>query len=592
MDKLWKIKGDFKPQKANFKIDEIIKNLLKNRNLKTKKQIDEFLTPQNPYTISPQSVGIEKKQLQKAINRIKKAISHKENVIIYGDYDADGICATAIMWETMHVLGAKVMPFIPNREDLGYGLKKEGIDQILSHYPLSLPGRQAGITHHPSLIITVDNGIVAHQGIEYANKVGIDVIVTDHHQKKIKNLKLKIKNYDLPKAEAIIWSDQIAGSGVAWFLAKEIYQHFHKSLLGFKASNSLELAAIGTITDLMPVLLVNRSLIKYGFEELRKSRRWGIKALCQETAIFQEKIDSYEIGYIIGPRLNAMGRLEDALESLRLLCTKNAKKAEALASKLGLTNRQRQQLTETTFEHAKERSKIKDQRSKIIFISHESYNQGVIGLVAGKLVEEFYRPAIVISKGKEYSKGSVRSVNGFNMIEFLRSCEDYFEDLGGHPMAAGFTVATKKLTELENKLKKLAEKQLKEELLKPKIYADLEINLNQTNWSLVKKLDQFAPFGLGNPKPIFVSRNVKVIKYRTVGRDNQHLKLVLQSSVFGLQPSVFNAIAFGKGNLAKQLSVGETIDICFTIEKNVWNGNEQLELKIKDIKLVKKNRTD
>lgn len=621
MDKLWKIKGGFKPQDANFKIDEIIKNLLKNRNLKTKKQIDEFLTPQNPYTILPQKVGIEKKELVKAINRIKKAINNKENIIIYGDYDADGICATAIIWETLHALGAKVMPFIPNRENLGYGLKQEGIEEILGNKKY---GSQ------PRLIITVDNGIVAHQGIEYANKVGIDVIVTDHHQKKICALRSKIKDkYDLPQAYAIIWSDQIAGSGVAWFLAKEIYQHFHKSLLGFKASNSLELSSIGTITDLMPVLSVNRSLIKHGFEELRKSRRWGIKALCQETAIFQEKIDSYEIGYIIGPRLNAMGRLEDALESLRLLCTKNAKKAEALASKLGLTNRQRQQLTETTFEHAKESLKpclsgrqVKTpvsaeasagrQNSKLIFISHESYNQGIIGLVAGRLVEEFYRPAIVISKGEEYSKGSVRSVNGFNIIEFLRSCEDCFEDLGGHPMAAGFTVATKKLTELENKLKRLAEKQLKKELLKPKIYADLEINLNQIDWSLVKKLDQFAPFGLGNPKPVFVSRNVKVVKYRTVGRNNQHLKLVLQSSIFrpkddlgprpmgpgpksragNLQSLIFNAIAFGKGNLAKQLLTEKTIDICFTVEKNVWNGNEQLELKIKDIKLVKKNRTD
>ncbi len=249
MNKIWKIKSSAQISK----IKEVINILLKNRGLVAKKEIDDFLNPQDPYTIEPEAIGISKEELNKAIKRIKKAISNKENIIVYGDYDADGICSTAIMWETLHALKANVLPFIPNREDLGYGLKKEGIDNIINK-----SGKK------PDIIITVDNGIVAHSGVSYANKLGIDIILTDHHQKRLKTKDQRQKTeYDLPKAHAIIWSDKVCGAGVAWFLAKEIYHKFHDNLQGFKASNALELACIGTITDLMPVMAINRSIIKY-----------------------------------------------------------------------------------------------------------------------------------------------------------------------------------------------------------------------------------------------------------------------------------------------------------------------------------------
>lgn len=567
MKKTWEIINKQKRVNSNEGINKIINVLLKNRGLTTKKQIDEFLNPPDPYTLNPQSIGINSNQLTKAIQRIKQAVAKKELIIIYGDYDADGVCATAILWETLHHLSAKVLPFIPNREELGYGLKKEGINYLLKTYPP---------TNLPTLIITVDNGIVALSGTAYAQEKGMDVIITDHHQPPKK----------LPKAHSIIWSDKVSGAGVAWFLAKAIYQHFHKNLIGFKASNSLELAGIGTVTDMMPMLNVNRSLVKFGLKELRKSKRLGIRSLCQISGINQNKIETYHLGYIIGPRLNAMGRLEDALESLRLLCTKNQLRADGLASKLHLTNRTRQDLTQATLNHAKSNLKLNPpangQKTKLIFISHSSYNQGVIGLVAGKLVEEFYRPAVIISQGEKYSKGSVRSIAGFDIIKALRQFNDCFEDLGGHPMAAGFTIATDKIKLLEKKLSVLTKKEIPEQLLQPVIKADLEINLDNINHQLYKEIEKFAPFGLANPKPVFISRKVKVINFRSVGRDNQHLKLTIQLIN---NSTIFNTIAFNLGSLAKKLKNGQLIDICYSLEKNNWNNQEKLELRIKDINL-------
>ncbi len=535
-----------------LQVDQIIKTLLQNRGLKGKKQVEEFLHPADPYALKPEALGIKKAAITQAIKRIKKAIKQKEQIIVYGDYDADGICATAILWETLHRLGAKTLPFIPQRKEHGYGLNQKGIDTILKDKKVSL-------------IITVDNGIVAYDGVKYAQKKGIEVIITDHHQMAKK----------LPAVLAIIHSTQVSGSGVSWFLAKEIYLAFHKNLKGFKASSSLELACIGTITDMMPMLAANRSLVKFGLQELQQSQRPGIRALCQQAVIDQKIIESYHIGYILGPRLNAMGRLEEALESLRLLCTQKEEHACNLAFKLNSINKQRQQLTQETFSSARKKFKTSS-KEKLIFISDKTYNPGVIGLVAGKLVEEFYRPAIVISQGEEFSKSSIRSVKGFDMIKFLRQFEEDFEDLGGHPMAAGFTVKTSQLKALRQKLEKAAQKQLPANLLKPVLRADLEISLADINWDLHEQIEKFAPFGLANPRPTFITRQVKVLQVRAVGREQKHLKLKLVG---------FEAIAFSLGHFAGEIKSDDLIDICYTLEKNEWNGNTNLELKVKDIRI-------
>lgn len=523
---------------------DIIKTLLKNRGLNTPKSQKEFLSPHPPkYFPLP--------GLEKSLTRIKKAIKNKEKIIVYGDYDADGICSTAIIWETINSLGADVMPYIPKRLEEGYGLSKIGIDNLISD-------------QKPNLIITVDQGITAHEPVNYCKQNGIDIIIIDHH----------IKPKKLPEAYSIIHTTDLCASGIAWFVANKL-----------KKSNNishLDLAAIGTIADMVPLIGLNRSLVKFGLEEINNSKRIGLNEIIEEAALKKGEIVTYEVGYIIAPRLNAMGRLEHALDSLRLLCAKNKAKAKALALHLGQTNRLRQQLTLDTSKHAKESVK---EVKKLLFVSHETYEQGVIGLVAGKLVEEFYRPSIVISRGEIYSKASARSVAGFNIIEAIRNFESILVNAGGHPMAAGFTVETKKLSILQKNLEEFAQKKLADSLLERQLKIDAEIDLKDITWELYEKIKQFEPFGIGNPEPIFASK-ATILNFRTVGNANQHLKIsfIIKSPILNLNS--INAIAFNFGSLSSQLRPGQSADIAFSLSANHWNGTKSLELKIKDIKLL------
>ncbi len=546
-----------------------IRILLENRGLKTKKEIDKFLNPRLE-NVTVESVGIDKKQLKKAIVRIESAIKNKEEVIVFGDYDVDGICGSAILWETLVSLGAKVLPYIPHRVDEGYGLSEIGINNLLLKNPKI------------KLIITVDNGIVASEAVEYANKNEIDVIITDHH----------VPSKNLPKAHAIVHTTKLCGAGVAYLLAQEIsdfkFQISNKSQSPKNKiqNNHLELVALATIADLVPLTGANRILVKFGIEALRKTKRLGLLALIKEAGIDKDLIDIFEIGHVIAPRLNAMGRLEYAMDSLRLLCTKDLKRAEVLATKLGSTNRKRQELTISAFEHAREKvkgsSRLGGTKVKsLIFLGHESYQQGVIGLIAGRLVEEFYRPSIVLSIGEKYSKASARSISGFNIIEFIRGASDLLVDAGGHPMAAGFTVETAKLSLLQRKLEELAEGLLDEDKLKRILNIDLEVLLSDINFEFYKKLQKLAPFGIGNPQPTFISKNITIEDMRLVGADGKHLKLrVSQPSL----PEQLDAIGFNMSEMSEKIRIGDTIDIVYTIEQNEWNGNNRLQLKIKDLR--------
>src|SRR3989344_5211292 len=573
--KKWKIlnKSHISSPKSQNLNNELTKVLLENRGIKTKREIEEFLNPKLK-NITVANVGIDKAQIKKAIKRIKKAISDNEQIVVFGDYDVDGICGTAILWEALNEMNAKVMPYIPHRTDEGYGLSKKGISNVKSQI------------NNVRLIITVDNGIVASEAVEYANKNGIDVIITDHH----------VPSKNLPKAHAILHTTKLCGAGVAYLLAQEIsnfkFQISNKSQSPKTKiqNNHLELVALATIADLVPLTGANRVFVKFGIEELRRTKRIGILAIVKEAGIDQNLIDAYEIGHIIAPRLNAMGRLEHAMDSLRLLCTKNPKRAEALAKKLGSTNKRRQEMTIETFEHAK--SKIKnqsiqqaqDKKSKIkslIFIAHESYQQGVIGLVAGRLVEEFYRPAIVLSIGEKYSKASARSIKGFNIIEFIRTASDLLVDAGGHPMAAGFTVETDKISVLEKKFEELAVKLLDTEKLKRILNIDLEVLLSYINFEFYKKLQKLAPFGIGNPTPVFLSKNLTVEDMRLVGNDGLHLKLRVQKD-----GKYFDAIGFGLGDRANEIRIGDKIDLVYTIDEDRWNGNSRIQLKIKDFRKI------
>ncbi len=546
--KKWKIEFRIHPPASGleFRIEDIKKILLKNRGITTKKEIENFLHPPESHILNSHDVGIDTKSLRKAIVRIRKAIKEKESMVVYADYDADGITAGAIMWEALHHLGANVMPYIPHRVEEGYGLSKKGIDAVQEQY-------------HPTLIITVDHGITARDKVAYAQTLKIDVIVTDHH----------VKPEKLPDCTTV-HTTKLSGAGISWFVAKEL-------LAPQKDNELLGLAAIGTIADLVPLVGPNRSIAKYGLAAINNSHRVGLNALIADAGLIKGNLGTYDISHILAPRLNAMGRLVHAMDALRLLCTKQQDKAQLLAQKLGLTNKERQQLTVETTVHA--RALYKSDK-KLIFISEESYNQGVIGLVAGKLVEEFYRPAIVVSKGELVSKASARSIAGFNIVEAIRTCSDILVDVGGHPMAAGFTIETKNLQILQERLEKFADETLDDSKLTRTLHVDAELPLAFVTENLWQQIREFEPFGFGNPEPVFASRNVIVESVRLIGADGKHLKLNLKTQMSNVK---IEAVGFGMGKFYGTVPPQTCIDIAYSIDMNVWNGSRRLQLKLKDI---------
>ena len=555
--KKWETLNKLKFKSSNFKVDALIDLLLENRGVKTAKEREDFLHPKFEI-VTPESVGIDLRQLKKALKRIKKAIGDKEQIVVFGDYDVDGITGAAILWETIHRLGAKVMPYIPHRVDEGYGLSLKALE-----------GEELRALN-PKLIITVDNGIVAHDAVEFANQQGIDVIITDHHAVGDK----------VPDALAIVHTTKLCGAGVAYVLMKELIANCELRIANSVEDTHLELAALGTVADMVPLTGANRTIVKYGLEALGKTKRHGLLALFRQAKLEKEKYGVYDIGFVIAPRLNAAGRIESAMDSLRLLCTLDPNRAEILAENLELTNRERQILMKAAVEHAKAGVRGKGLGArKLLFVADESYPQGVIGLVAGKLVEEFYLPSIVLSIGEKYSKASVRSVSGFNIVEFLRNSFDEFINIGGHPMAAGFTIETAKIQLLQEKLEGLAEDAIRDDVLTRRLKIDCELPLGSITQDLYESIQQLSPFGMGNPEPAFVSRGVVVKDIRAIGKESNHLKLQLQH----VNSQLFDAIAFGFGEFASKIKKGDAIDVVYVIDENTWNGNTKLQLKIKDI---------
>lgn len=530
-----------------FKIEDLIKILLENRGLKTKREREEFLQPKDPHKLTASEVGISPAEIKKAIRRIKQAIKKQEKIIVYGDYDTDGVCAAAILWEVLYGLGAKAMPFIPKREE-GYGMKKERLEEFA----------RDGV----KLVVTVDQGIVAYETAQYGQRRGLEIIITDHH----------LPGKKKPNALAVVHTTKLSGAGVAWFLAREL------------GKVGLDFVTIGTIADVMPILGPNRSLVKFGLSQLNQTKRAGLLALFREAGLEGKEIGSWEVGWLIAPRLNASGRLRHALDSLRLLCTTDKERAGVLARNLEETNRERQTMLETSLSQA--RSKVLEKetslRRNLIFIAGE-YHEGIIGLVAGRLAEEFSRPAVVISQGEFYSKASARSVNGFNIIEAIRECGELLIDAGGHTMAAGFTVKTETLSLVEEKLIKVAQDRINKDNLVKTLKIDSEIPPEIISLKLYQEIRKLAPFGPGNPEPVFLTRALAVRSAQTLGRQEQHLKLLLAPEN---SPLTLEAIGFGMGTLLSTLSPEKKVDLVYNLILDEWQGEKRVKLKIRDILLV------
>ncbi|MEK7536622.1 MAG: single-stranded-DNA-specific exonuclease RecJ [Patescibacteria group bacterium] len=531
----------------------LITVLLKNRKLNTKKEIDDFLDPKNPSEIELRELKITKSSVQRIVKRLKIAKEKKEKIVVFGDYDCDGICATAILWETLYKLGFDAMPYIPDRFEEGYGIKTSS---FVNTKLKSL---------NPKLIITVDNGIVAYDAIKEAKKRKIDLIVVDHHTKGDKQL----------KAYGILHSTMVCGSALAWFLANKV-RPLNIASKRSDFNSGLDLVTIGTIADQMPLLGINRSLVRYGLPELAKTKRVGLQLMFKDLKL--DSVGTYEVGYLIAPRINAMGRLDSATDSLRFLCTKDSKKAKDLNKLLNDTNSKRQKIVDEVLIKAIEKVNEDSVNTDKIIVISGNYHEGVIGLASGKITEKFYRPSIVLSENKEISKASARSIIGFNIIEAIKKTGLIIEG-GGHPMAAGFSIETTKISEFRAKINKIGDKNLSEEILTKKLLIDLKINFNLINQELVDEIKKFDPTGQGNYSPVFVSKNVEVKEAKIVGQEGKHLKLKLSQNEI-----VFDAIAFGFANDQK-LNANGVVSVAYTIEENVWNNKSSIQLKIKDIHL-------
>jgi len=531
----------------------LVSKLLYNRGITSSIEAEIFLKADNRLAIDPFSVP----DMHQAVNRVYKALLSGEKMAVYGDFDADGITATALLVQGLRELGGDVVPYIPHRMQEGYGLRIPALEKL----------RKQGIT----LVITVDTGITAFTEIEKARRMGMDILVTDHH----------VPLAELPPASIVVDpkrtdSDcpfkEFAGVGVAFKLLQGLLTSGgHAELL----DSSLELVTLGTITDMSPLISENRYWVKSGLRLLHSTRRIGLVELMSVAGIEKSKLTTESISYQIGPRLNSAGRLDDAGTSYQLLVTQDQAQARVLAAELEEKNKERQRLVTETYEKAR-RQILEDGADRLILMASDAdYPPGVIGLVAGWLADEFYRPVILFKIGADSCRGSARSIPEFDLMEALKTCHHLLTKYGGHARAAGFNIHTRDMQLLQKRLRSLAEEQLAGLDLRPHIDIDAEVSLSAFTGGAFEEMRKLEPFGIGNPAPVFLSRKVEVVEQKLVGSQNDHIKLKLKQD--GI---VWDTMGFRLGNYLGELS--RHIDIVYSVEVDNFNGKGQLRLNLLD----------
>lgn len=499
--------------------------------------------------------------IEDTVSRLLRARDAGESIAIYGDYDVDGITSTTILAECLGLLGARARPFLPRRHVEGYGLNSQAIAEL----------HQDGVT----LLLAVDCGISAHQEIERARELGVDVVVLDHHQVPSA----------LPNALAIVNPHQpgcpypfkdLCAAGLAYKLAQALLDTAGGDAA--EADQWLDLVALGTVADVVPLLGENRVLVLRGLSALNPPRRPGIQALAIEAGLGFARITAQSIAFVLAPRLNAAGRLEDAEISRRLLSTDSPSEAAALAVQLEEVNRERQRQTDEALSQACDEILERPDLTRLLLVASPSYPSGVVGLVAARLVERFHRPALVAAIDQEIARGSARSIAGFDVAKALAACADLLVRHGGHARAAGFTLGASNLEALQNRLEAIATEVIRDEDLEPTLEIDAEISLHRYDDSLYQLVERLEPCGFGNPSPLFLARQLEVVSARTVGREPPgHLKLRLRAG-----NRVWDAIWFHHGDPCRELS--RRVDVVFAVGLNAWNGTATTQLKIRDLR--------
>ncbi len=540
-------------------IHPLVAQLLFNRGLADVSAMRAFLRPE-----SDPGASYLLRDLGKAVALLRSALQRQSVIAVYGDYDADGLTAAALLREALLGVGGQVDIHIPQRNAEGYGLNKPALRQL----------RERGA----DLILTADCGIASREEVEYARQLGLAVIVTDHHE----------LHGALPSADAIVNPKrpdsgypyrELAGVGVAYKLAESLVLGLSgPGLWACLEPSLLSLLAIGTIADSVPLIGENRLLVQRGLVALRQTARPGLLALADAAGLRLPELDESDVAFGLAPRLNAAGRVADARLAFQLLVAEDEREAERLARTLESHNQERQRLTERCLGIAREIVEREQPRAPLLLVAHETFTPGVAGLIAAKLVEEFGRPALALQWGPEQCRGSARSLEGFDIGWALANCHALLERYGGHPLAAGLTVATPRLADLRERLCSLAASALADRDLAPALEIDATLDLAAANRDLYHLLRELPPHGQGNPEPVFASR-AWCSECRTVGRDGSHLRLKLENG-----SGEATAVGFGLGHLARSLA-GE-LDVAYTLRLNWWNGVERLELRLKDVRPV------
>lgn len=541
-------------------ISPLVAQLLFNRGIRSPSQVRSFLSTDQSEMADPFLLP----DMPRAVSRLYQALLSGETIAVYGDYDLDGIAATAILVKGLSCLGSQAVPYIPHRLAEGYGLKTAALARL----------REQGV----SLVVTVDCGITAVSQVKKASRLGLDIIVTDHHAPPP----------DLPPALALVSPrlpesaypfTELTGAGVAFKLLQAVFQSLgrEKELDGL-----FDLVALGTIADIAPLLGENRYLVKRGLERINTAPHPGLKQLIVQAGLDGSRISAENISWLLAPRLNAAGRMAHALTSYKLLLTESPPEAAELSRWLEQKNAERQRLTLKALARAREQVMAQGELP-LLFAGDGDFAGGILGLVAGRLSEEFYRPAVVVRLGEKLSRGSCRSIPEFNIILALSQCRHLLTEFGGHSQAAGFNLLTRNLPRLKEELLRLAAEALAGVELLPRLKIDAEVDLSRLNGSAFREMQALAPFGQGNPLPVLLSRGVVVLDCVTMGSDGAHLRLKLKQG-----GKTWEAVAFGFGDYRGEVS--SPIDIVYNLEIDWWGGEGRLRLNILDFAVAGQRR--
>jgi single-stranded-DNA-specific exonuclease len=546
-----------------FHISPLTSIILYNRGIKEDSAIAEFLDCKfenlhDPYLL---------KDMDKAVERIMLAKNNNEKITIYGDYDVDGITSIAILYKHLTEMGFSVDYYVPDRIQEGYGVNREALDKIKSN--------------GTKVVITVDTGITAIEETEYAKSIGMDLIITDHHECK-ENIPKAYAAIDPKRKDCKYPFKNLAGVGVAFKLIQALDK---ESTIQHLLDKYADLICLGTVADISPLVDENRIMVTVGLRKFKNTENIGLKALLDVSVTNNKAITTSTIGYIIAPRINASGRLGCASRSVEMFLTDDPQKAYELAKGLCEENTIRQQTEQKMFaeaiEYIENNPQIKN--DQILIIPHKNWHHGIVGIVSSKITEKFYKPSILFAIDDNEAKGSGRSISGYNLFEALENCSDLLEKFGGHELAAGLSIKTEKIEEFRTAINKNATLKIDEMSLVPTISIDAVIKPTYITLETVENINKLQPFGVDNPSPVFAVKDMKIHKISTMS-DNKHLRMTL------LKDGKFlDAVGFGMGDYYNDLNEGDFINVAFGLDINDYKGYRNVQLIVKDIKFSEVN---